>query len=235
MVIDKKNHSEDIDKIYLTASGGPFLNYKFSRLKNIRPNEAIKHPRWKMGKKISVDSSNLINKVFEVIEASRIFNLKLNKFKIIIHPNSYLHSIVKFNNGTSKLLVHDTKMEIPIFNSIFNKGEKKYERNELNIKFLNNLNLSNPNVKIFPNINILKYVPNNISLFETVLVTANDELVGLFLNNKIKFLEINKYLIKILKMTNIIKYKKVKPINFDQIIKTKNFTKELIHNFFENK
>ena len=95
--------------------------------------------------------------------------------------------------------------------------------------------MSNPNVKIFPNINILKYVPNNISLFETVLVTANDELVGLFLNNKIKFLEINKYLIKILKMTNIIKYKKVKPINFDQIIKTKNFTKELIHNFFENK
>ena len=97
---DKKN----IKEIYLTASGGPFLNKKNSLLANIKPKYALKHPNWKMGKKISIDSATLMNKLFEVIEAKKIFNLNINKFKIIIHPKSYIHAIVHFKNGLVKFL-----------------------------------------------------------------------------------------------------------------------------------
>ena len=108
---------KNIKKIYLTASGGPFLNYKLSELKNITPSAALKHPKWKMGKKISIDSATLMNKVFEVIEAKNIFNLPYNKISILTHPNSYIHAIVKFGNGLTKILVHDPDMKIPIYNS----------------------------------------------------------------------------------------------------------------------
>ena len=85
-----------VEKIIITASGGPFLNYKLNKLKNVKPKEAIKHPNWNMGKKISIDSATLMNKVFEIIEAQRIFKIDIKKFEILIHPKSYVHSIIKF-------------------------------------------------------------------------------------------------------------------------------------------
>ena len=109
-----------IKKIIITASGGPF--YKKKITKNITISDALKHPNWKMGKKITIDSSTMMNKVFEVIEAKKIFNIDLKKIKILINPNSYVHAIVVFNNGTIKILAHETKMEIPIYNSIYDKN-----------------------------------------------------------------------------------------------------------------
>jgi len=114
-----------VEKIIITASGGPFLNYKLNKLKNVKPEKAIKHPNWRMGKKISIDSATLMNKVFEIIEAQRIFKIDIKKFEILIHPKSYIHSIVKFINGQIKILAHDTDMKIPIFNSIYRKKNKK--------------------------------------------------------------------------------------------------------------
>ena len=87
----------------------------------------MKHPNWRMGKKISVDSATLMNKVFEIIEAQRIFKIDIKKFDILIHPNSYIHSIIKFTNGQIKILAHDTDMKIPIFNSIYQDGLKKID------------------------------------------------------------------------------------------------------------
>ena len=116
LLINHKNN--EIKKIYITASGGPFLNIKKSKLNKFVPKNAIKHPTWKMGKKISVDSSTLINKVYELIEAKKIFNLDYDKFEIIIQPTSYVHAIVEFNNGISKILTHPTSMKIPIYNSL---------------------------------------------------------------------------------------------------------------------
>ena len=84
-----------------------------------------------MGQKISVDSATLMNKLFELIEASKIFNLPINKFEIIIHPKSYVHALVNFKNGLSKILIHDTKMEIPIFNSIFYKTSETYKKKQI--------------------------------------------------------------------------------------------------------
>ena len=100
-----------------------------------------------MGKKISTDSATLMNKVFEVIEAKKIFNIDLNKFKILIHPKSYIHAIVKFKNGLIKIVAHDTDMKIPIFNSIYNDNNKKFKSKKININLLNNLNLNKVDIK----------------------------------------------------------------------------------------
>ncbi len=211
-----KNESIDnVDKVFITASGGPFLNYKLNKLKNVKPKDAIKHPNWKMGKKISIDSATLINKVFEVIEAQRIFKIDINKFEILIHPSSYIHSIIKFNNGQIKILAHDTDMKIPIFNSIYQDKLKKIKTKNININLLNNLKLTKINSKKYPSTKILNKINNTNSLFETVLISSNDELVELYIKNKIKFLQINKILLKILntkKYSNLI-MKKPKKIS----------------------
>ncbi len=190
---------KNVEKIIITASGGPFLNYKLSNLKNVNPKEAIKHPNWRMGKKISIDSATLMNKVFEVIEAQRIFKIDIKKFEILIHPKSYIHSIIKFINGQIKILAHDTDMKIPIFNSIYQKNYKRINTKKIDINLLNNLNIKKIDLYKYPSIKILEKINNNNTLFETVLISANDELVSLYIKNKIKFLEINKNLIKILK------------------------------------
>jgi 1-deoxy-D-xylulose-5-phosphate reductoisomerase len=117
-LIENKNINS-IKYIYLTASGGPFLGKKIN-LNKVTPSQAVRHPNWKMGKKISIDSANLMNKVLEVIEASLIFNLPINKFKIIIHPQSLIHAIVEFKNGLSSMLYHYNDMKIPIANSLYN-------------------------------------------------------------------------------------------------------------------
>ena len=220
-----KNYKpSQIQKIFITASGGPFLTLPKTKFKNILPKNAIKHPNWSMGKKISVDSATLMNKVFEVIEAQRIFKLPLSKFKILVHPKSYVHAIVKFTNGISKILIHDTNMEIPIFNSLYyNNSNKKLKTSEIDFDKMNNLNFSNVDHSKFPSINLLKKIPNNISLFETVLISANDLLVELFLAKKIKYIEINKYLNIVINLKEFSKLKLIQPNNVNQIIKLSKY------------
>ena len=209
----------NVEKVIITASGGPFLKYKLNKLKNANPKEAMKHPNWRMGKKISVDSATLMNKVFEIIEAQRIFKIDIKKFDILIHPNSYIHSIIKFTNGQIKILAHDTDMKIPIFNSIYQDGLKKIDTKKININLLNNLKLIKIDTIRYPSIKILKKINNINSLFETVLISANDELVSLYIQNKIKFLEINKILKKIIKLKKYSNLIKKKPKKISDIMK----------------
>ena len=171
-----------------------------------------------MGKKISIDSATLMNKVFELMEAHKIFKIDLKKFKIIIHPNSYVHAIVKFKNGLSKILVHDTDMKIPIFNSLYEKKNKKITTKKIDFKTLNNLNFAKVDTKRFPSIKLISKIPNYNSLYETVIVSANDELVRLFLKKSISFLKITECLNKITNLNQFIKYKKIYPKNLSQII-----------------
>ncbi len=221
-----KNTSLDsIDKIIITASGGPFLNKSNSQIKKIKPSDAIKHPNWKMGKKISIDSATLMNKIFEVIEAKKIFNIELNKFKIFIHPKSYIHAIVKFKNGLIKIIAHETDMKIPIFNSLYINENKEILSKDINFKVLNNLNLQEVDSKKFPVIKLLKKIPENESLYETILVAMNDELVDLFLKRQISFQNISKNLIKYLNLDKFTRYKRQKPINLAQIVKLNNFVR----------
>ncbi len=221
----KNVNKSNIEEITLTASGGPFLKLPISKLKKIKPSSAVKHPNWSMGKKISVDSATMMNKVFEIIEAQRIFDLSLKKFKILIHPNSYVHSIIKFHDGTTKILVHDTSMKIPIFNTLYLNDFKKFKTEKLNIKKLNNLDFRKIDKKKFPAIDILKYVSKKISLYETVIVSANDFLVKLFLDEKIKFLDIQRSLKKVIKLKEFNKYKDILPTSVNQIIKLNKYVR----------
>jgi 1-deoxy-D-xylulose-5-phosphate reductoisomerase len=217
-LMDKKN-SNNIDKIYLTASGGPFRKYPLNQFKNITPKKALKHPNWSMGKKISIDSATMMNKVFEIIEAKKIFNLKYNQLDILIHPQSYLHAIVKFNNGLTKLLVHDTRMSIPIFNTLYRENNTIIKSDILDIKILNNLDLKSIDLKRFPIIKIIDQLIDKDSLFETVIVSANDILVNRFLDNQIKFNDISKILLKIANLDEFTKFKRIKPQSIDEIAK----------------
>ena len=215
----------DIEKIILTASGGPFLNKKIK--KNVKIKDAINHPNWKMGKKISVDSATLMNKIFEIIEAKKIFNIDLKRFDILIHPKSYIHAIIKLKNGLIKIIAHETDMQIPIFNSIYmgstNKNFIKSKKIDLNI--LNSLNLQNVSVKKFPVVKILNRITKINSLFDTVLVSVNDELVNLYLKNEINFLDISSKLCHIINLPVFSKYKLQKPKNLAQIEKLNEFVR----------
>ena len=223
-LINGSNNS-NIEEVIITASGGPFLKLPLKKFKKIKPKSAVNHPNWKMGNKISIDSATLMNKVFEVIEAQRIFNIDLNKFKIFIHPGSYVHSIIKFNNGLTKILVHDTNMKIPIFNSIYDKNIKKIKSKKLEMVTLNNLKFTKPEIKRFPSLKILNMINKKITLFETVLVSANDQLVELFLEGKINFLDITIYLKKILRMKIFLQYKKRTPKNYNELINLSNYVR----------
>ena len=211
------NKNETIEKIYITASGGPFRKFPLRKFKDISISDALKHPNWSMGKKISIDSATMMNKVFEIIEAKKIFNLRYNQLEILVHPKSYLHAMVKFSNGLSKLLVHDTNMTIPIFNSIYDNSEKKIRSKKINIQVLNNLDLSKVDNIKFPVVKIINKMCENDSLFETIIVSANDKLVSLFLNNKIRFIDISNILLKICSLSEFNKFKLIKPKNIDEI------------------
>ena len=224
---DLNNNS--LDKIYITASGGPFYKTPLNKFINLSVTQAIKHPNWKMGKKISIDSATLINKVFEVIEAKNIFNLNYDNVEIIVHPKSYIHALLKFNNGMIKIIAHETTMEIPIFNTLYTDTSNKIKSNKINLQKLNNLNLKNVNYKRFPMVKLLKLLPKSHSLFETVIVSANDALVELFLDNKIKFVDIQKKLFSLIKRHEFSKFKKIAPRNIKEIIKLNNYVRLKIH------
>ena len=212
----------NIEKVFITASGGPFLNYPLKQFKSITPKLALKHPNWKMGNKITIDSATMMNKVFEIVEAKKIFAVDYKKIEILVHPKSYVHAIVKFTNGLIKILAHDTNMKIPIFNSIYPNFQKKIKTNILDLKNLNNLNFKPIDKRRFPIVKILEILPISESLFETVIVSANDTLVNFFLDKKIKFNDIAKILLMILNLREFKKYKKIKPKNIAQI---KNLSK----------
>ena len=178
-----------------------------------------------MGKKISIDSATMMNKVFEVIEAQKIFKNNYNKFKILINPNSYVHAIVKFTTGLTKILVHDTDMKIPIFNSIYADSNNKLKSHKLDLIKLNNLNFKKIDLRKFPVVKILKKLSQKNSLYETVLVSANDELVDLFLNKKIKFTDISKNLKKILNYKKFKAYKHLIANNYEQIFKLNKYVR----------
>ncbi len=220
-----RNNFDTVSKIYLTASGGPFIKYPLSKFKKIKVSQAIKHPNWKMGKKISIDSATMMNKVFEVIEAKKIFNLSYKNLSILTHPLSYIHSIIIFSNGLIKIIAHETDMVIPISNSLYSNFNEKKKFLNLNLKKLNNLEFKKLDEAKFKSTRIISMLPDNDSLFETVVVAANDELVNLFLNNEIKFDDIFKILLKIVRHPSFNKYKKIEPKNIDDIIKLNNYVR----------
>ena len=213
-----KHKIKDIKKIYITASGGPFLNRSIKKFKNIKPNDATKHPKWKMGKKISVDSSTMVNKILEIIEAQKLFNIPDHKIDIIIHPNSLVHALVELKNGLYELIYHETSMIIPIANAIFN-GKLNIEDfyQEKKSIFKENLIFKNVDIKKFPIIKIRKHI-NKFPSSSIILNASNEILVDQFLKKKIPFLAITKIIMSILRDRNYRQNAIVIPKNLNQII-----------------
>ena len=222
--------SSNVEKVFLTASGGPFRNLPINKFKHITTKQALNHPSWSMGKKISIDSATMMNKVFEIIEAKKIFNFRYSQLDILVHPKSYVHAMVKFSNGLTKILIHETDMKIPIFNSLYSPFEKMIKSKKIDFNTLNNLDFQKIDLKRFPIVKLIKHLPNRDSLFETVIVSANECLVENFLKKKIKFLDISKFLLKITQSKKFQKYKLKKPINIEEIKSLNDYVRLKINN-----
>ncbi len=216
-------NKNEIEKIYITASGGPFISLPKSQFRNIKLSDALKHPNWSMGKKITIDSATLMNKVFEVIEARNIFDIGYDKISILTHPKSYVHTLIKFKNGLTKFLIHEPDMTIPIYNSVYFEKNKNIQSSPLDFKILNNLNLHKVKKNKFPLIKILDKLPKYPSLFETVLITINDYLVYKFLDRRINFQDLTKLINKISNSKEFQKFKRIKPRNIKQIYNLRNY------------
>jgi len=226
-LLENKN-IKDIKKIYITASGGPFLKYKINQLKKVTPQEALRHPKWKMGKKISIDSSTLMNKIFELVEAQKLFDIPISKLDILIHPNSLIHAIIKLNNGLSIFIYHETTMKIPLANAIFD-GKLNIEdfhknNKETKIEF-ENLRFEKVNPKIFPTISLKKIV-NQYPSTPIIINSCNEVLVDQFLRENIPFLSIYKIIMTILKDRNFKKYAIRNPKNINEIYKINNWARK---------
>jgi len=217
MEITKNVSDEEVKEILITASGGPFLNTPNNKLKYIKPKQAIKHPNWKMGKKISIDSATMMNKVFEIIEAHKFFKFNKKKYKILIHPQSYVHSIIRFKNGIIKMVLYNTDMKIPISNTLYQKNNYFSKIPNVNPKVLNKLSFQKVNEKKFPSIKLINKSLTLGFAAPIIINASNEVLVNLFLNNKIAFLDIVKTINKVLKERDFKKYAKKKPKTVEDI------------------
>ena len=221
---------DQIKKIYITASGGPFLNYTPNQLKKITPKEALKHPKWKMGKKITIDSSTLMNKIVELIEAQKIFEIPISKLDILIHPDSLVHAIIMFKNGLSKFIYHETSMTIPLANAIFgdNLDIDIFYQNKKKGKNIpiSNLTFKSVDPNIFPLINLKKRINEHPST-PIIINAANELLVDQFLKKKIPFLSIYKIIMNILKDSNYRKYAIKKANTINKILSIDNWARNI--------
>ena len=224
MKLLEKNNSQ-IDSIFITASGGPFLRSK-KKYKNIKPKDALKHPNWSMGKKISINSATMMNKLFELIEAKKIFNQLKYKIKIIIHPQSKIHAIIKYKNGLSNLLFHEPDMRIPIANAIFNANLDisdfiKLKKNKNSFEKLEFMDIQSSN---FPPIKFLPILDKYSSL-PIILNASNEILVDQFLMKNIKFNGIIDRLYRILRDKKFKKYAIKKTNSIQDILKIDNWAR----------
>ena len=232
-----KNYSKDqVEKVYITASGGPFLKLKINKFKNIKPKDAIKHPKWNMGKKISVDSATLMNKVLEISEALKLFPFSLKQYEIIIHPDSLIHAIIKLKNGTSLFLHHYPDMRIPIGNALLKNFNYRNFFNYKNKTFnkIQTLNFNQINKKKFPAVNLIP-IMNSQKSSAIIINAANEIFVDEFLKNNINFNDIVAYLKLVLRDKSYIKTSKLSSDSVKNIYMIDNWARITAYKIIKNK
>ncbi|MCS7243297.1 MAG: 1-deoxy-D-xylulose-5-phosphate reductoisomerase [Candidatus Calescibacterium sp.] len=189
-LIENKNKS-DIKEIVITASGGPFWKKKESQLKNVRIEDALKHPVWKMGNKITIDSATLMNKALEIIEAYFLFSLPYDKIKAVIHPQSYIHSLVIFNDNNVFAHIAKPDMRIPITYALFYPHRVENQFSEFSFADLYNKRLEFYEIPShFRSIKFAYSVLSNGGVFPTIMNASNEVAVDLFIQRKIGFTDI---------------------------------------------
>ena len=208
-----KENVNNLDHITLTASGGPFLNMSLKDMEGIKPKDAIKHPIWNMGKKISVDSATMINKALEIIEASVLFNLKSEQIDVVIHPQSIIHGLVHYKDGSVIANLGHPDMITPI--SVALGWPSRLDLNLKKFSLIDTVNLSffKPDFIKFPGLKLGWQSLDNPLCSPIVLNAANEIAVESFLDNKIKFPEIYNVIFEVLNI-----YNPTKPSNIDDVI-----------------
>ena len=239
MKLLEKDKLKEIKKIYLTASGGPFLNFKVSQLKKVKPHEAIKHPKWKMGKKISIDSATLMNKMFELIEAQKLFSIPKNKLDVVIHPESLVHAIIELQNGLYKFIYHETSMIIPLANAIFEdrlniEDFLKFKASSNKSNIYKSLNFQKVNEKIFPIINLKNRI-NEYNSTPIIINAINEILVDQYLKKKLPFTSFYKLILSVLNDRNYKKYAIKEPKNIEQILQIDKWSRRSTYEKIEKK
>ena len=193
IVGEEKN---DIEKLLLTGSGGPFRKLPLNQFGKITLNEALKHPNWSMGKKISIDSATMMNKGLEVIEACWLFDMDCKKIDIIIHPQSIIHSMVQFIDGSIKAQLGLPNMTIPIQYAMTYPNHTSNNIDRLDLSKIRQLTFESPDLEKFPCIGLAYEAQNSGGSYPTVLNIANDIAVHSFINKEIGFLDIYKLIYK---------------------------------------
>ncbi len=189
---------KSLKKIYLTASGGPLLNVRKEKFDTLTVDQILQHPRWKMGKKITVDSANLMNKGFEVIEATRLFDVSVDEIEVIIHPEAIIHSMVEFVDGSILAQLSATDMKFPIQYALTYPERLTSSFERLDFSKLGQLNFQKPDFKRFPALKLAIEVAKLKKTFPSVLNAADEEAVEAFLNQKISFTSIYRIVDKII-------------------------------------
>ncbi|NBU90138.1 MAG: 1-deoxy-D-xylulose-5-phosphate reductoisomerase [Flavobacteriia bacterium] len=179
-----------IEKIYLTASGGPFRGFSISDLQKVTLEQALKHPNWSMGAKITIDSASLMNKGLEVIEAKWLFNLKPEQIDVIVHPQSIVHSLIQFQDGSMKAQMGLPDMKLPIQYALSYPNRLATNFPRFNFMDYPNLTFEAPNREVFKNLDLAYRVMDELGTSACALNAANEVAVDAFLNKKISFLEI---------------------------------------------
>jgi len=181
---EQKDH---VEKIILTASGGALYDFTETALKNVSIEDALNHPTWKMGKKVTIDSATLMNKGLEVIEAKWFFNIPVNKIEIVIHPQSYVHSMVQFIDGTILAQISEHDMKIPIQYALFYPNRTINNFSRLELTKIGQLTFKKPNFNKFPCIKLAYQALEIGGTMPAVLNGANEIAVNAFLNSQISF------------------------------------------------
>ena len=198
----EKNNISNVDFITLTASGGPFLHMPIENFKNIKPSDAINHPVWKMGQKISVDSATMINKALEIIEASVLFNIKSDKIEVTVHPEHIIHGLVHYKDGSILANLGFPDMITPLSVALNWPARIDLNLKKLSLKNIGNLSLFDPDLKKFPGLKLGWDVLNNPDFSPIVLNASNEIAVDAFLNNKVRFTDIYNIVYETLNICN---------------------------------
>ena len=223
MKLLEKQNPQEIKKIYITASGGPFLRLKYSQLKKAKSHQALKHPKWKMGKKISIDSATLMNKMLELIEAQKLFSIESKKIDILIHPESLVHAVIELKNGLFKFICHETSMLVPLANAMLGENVNIYDfiktkKNFKNSFSFNSLNFSNVDKKRFPVFKLKSRINEYVS--SPIIINASNEiLVDQYLKKKIGFTSFFRYLSMVVNDRNYKKNAIKEAKNIVQVLK----------------
>ena len=220
-------NTDNVEKIIITASGGPFRDCSKEQLKNIKVEDALKHPTWKMGSKITIDSATLMNKGFEVIEAHWLYNIPYKKIETVIHPQSIIHSLVEFKDNSVIAQLGLPNMKIPIQYALSYPKRFGSDSKKLDLAEIKNLSFSKPNFALFPCLKFAYDAGIAGGTLPAVLNAANEIAVYAFLENKIKFLDIQKLIKKMLQEHNIKKNPNLNEI-LDVDKKVKEETKRII-------